>query len=170
MPPGARYGLALLFAIVGVVASVAWSMFAQVSQNRRASGFIRAGVPGQISVLVDRPATYAVYAEGTLWLRPSLQVSDPAGNPVQVSEIPPDSSFWQASNGGAFAKFAATMTGDYRITVATGATAQGEFAVGPPLSLWIRFANATSFALLALGVAAGGVLAIATFALRRRGR
>jgi hypothetical protein len=157
--------------VVGLVASLAFAVAAQAALSSQADGFLRESVPGEITVPVDHARTYYVYAEATLWVHPSLQVTDPQGRAVPVTATSPGPSYFHGGNGGgAIGKFDATQAGNYRVAVATGTTAQGDFAVGGPFPLWLRLSDWGAFALLILFIGSGIVLVVVTFIQRRRHR
>lgn len=167
-PSATRYWLAVLLAVVGAVAGVAFSLVAESASSAHAAGLVRTTVPGQVTVSVDRPGTFYVYAEGTLSAHPTVQVTGPDGRAVPVTEAAADPLL-----GGAPAPvgtFDARATGAYLVAMSTGSAAQGEFSVGGRYPLWIRLADTVAFGLLVAGVVAGVVLAVVTAVQRRRGR
>jgi hypothetical protein len=170
MPSRRRYGLALLLALVGVVASVVLQIASQAALSSRADGFLRASVPGELTLHVDQPATFYVYAEATLSLHPSVRVTDPAGRAVTVAATAPGPRYDHGGSGGfAVGRFDATASGDYRIAVDTGDAVQGDFAVGSRFPLWMRLVpDAVGWAILGIGVGSGVVLAATTAVQRRR--
>ncbi len=65
--------------------------------------------------------------------------------------------------------FRAVHPGDYKVAVSTGATVQGDFAVGG-FPLWLRLSEWETWALLVLFAGSGLVLAVWTAIQRRRPR
>lgn len=165
-----RYRLAALLAVGGVLVSLVLQLVSGAALTAHADGFQRASVPGELTVHVDRPATYSVYAEATLWLRPSVRVTDPAGQGVAVEPVAPGPSYDHGGSfGAAVVTFEATVPGEYRIAVTTGTAGQGEFAVGDRFPLWMRLlGEPVAFAILVLGVGSGIVVATVTAFQRRR--
>lgn len=167
--PRPGYVLAFIVAVVGVVAAVVYALAAQAAMSNRADGFVRTAVPGTITVHVDRTATYYVYVEGAISLHPSVQVTDPQGRVVAVGGTSVGPHYYHGGNGGAaVGRFNALQTGDFRVSVSTGSTVQGDFAVGGQFPLWLRLSDATSWTLLVLFMGSGLGLAVATAIRRRR--
>ena len=106
-PPRSRYRLAALVAIAGIAVAFGCALAAQAALSSTADGFARTSVPGELTVLVERAATYYVYAEGTLWLHPSVRVTDPDGHAVPVKTTSPGPNY----GGSAVGAFDATRTG-----------------------------------------------------------
>lgn len=163
-PPRSRYRLAALVAIAGIAVAFGCALAAQAALSSRADGFARTSVPGELTVRVEHTATYYVYAEGTLWLHPSVRVTDPDGHAVPVKTTSPGPNY----GGSAVGAFDATRTGDYRVAVATGTTAQGDFAVGGRFPLWLRLSDLGVLTLMVLSVGSSVVLVVVTAIQRRR--
>jgi hypothetical protein len=172
IPSRRRYLLAALLAVGGIVAAVALQLISGAALSGHADGFQRAIVPGELTLQVDRPATYYVYAEGTLWVHPSVRVTDPTGRGVAVEAVPSGPQYYHGGNGGAaVGKFDATLAGDYRIAVATGTAVQGDFAVGGRFPMWMRLVpDPVAWAIVVIGVGSGIVIATVTAFRRRRGQ
>jgi hypothetical protein len=169
MPARSRYWWPALLALLGLVLALAAATAAQAAMSSRADGFLRAGVPGELAVSAERGRTYYVYAEGTLWRHPSVRVMDPAGRTVAVTPSSEGPLYDHGGNGGgAIATFHAGQAGVYRVAVATGDTAQGDFAVGGRFPLWMRLSDWGVWGLLVLGAGSGVVLAVVTAVRRRR--
>jgi hypothetical protein len=127
--------------------------------------------PGELTLRVDRPATYDVYAEATLSPHPSIRVTGPTGEAIAVEDAPRGPSYDHGGSfGTAVGTFHATTAGHYRIAVATSAAAQGEFAVGEPFPLWMRLLpDPVAWAILAVGVGSAIAIAAVTAFQGRRG-
>jgi methionine-rich copper-binding protein CopC len=169
-PSASRYWVAVLLAVAGVVAAVVWAMAGEAAASAHAEAFVRAAVPGQVAVRADEPRTFYVYAEGTLSLHPTVQVTGPDGRAVAVSAVPAESNPLAGSARTPLARFDAQAPGSYTVTMSTGSAAQGEFSVGDRFPLWMRLADAVAYGLVLLGVGAGLVLATVTAVQRRRFR
>lgn len=168
-PPRSRYWLAGLVAAAGIVAALAYSIAAQAVLSNRADGFVRASIPGEMTLHVDHAATYYVFAEGARWFHLSVQVTDPEGHAVAVGATSPGPSYYHGGNGGsAVGTFRAVQPGDYKVAVSTGTTVQGDFAVGGGFPLWLRLSDWEAWALLVLFVGSSLVLVVSTAIQRRR--
>lgn len=168
-PARSRYWWAALLAVGGLVLALAAATVTQAAMTSRADGFLRAAVPGELAVPADRGRTYYVYAEGTLWRHPSVRVTDPDGRTVALTPAAAGPLYDHGGSGGsAIGTFHAGQAGVYRVAVSTGATAQGDFAVGGRFPLWMRLSDWGVWALLVLGVGSGVVLALATAVRSRR--
>lgn len=167
-PPRSRYWLAGLVAVAGIVVAFAYSMAAQAVLSNHADGFARASIPGEITLHVDHAATFYVFAEGAGWFHPSVQVTDPEGHAVAVGATSPGPSYYHGGNqASAVGTFRAVQPGDYKVAVSTGATVQGDFAVGG-FPLWMRLSDWEAWALLVLFAGSSLVLAVRTAIQRRR--
>jgi hypothetical protein len=168
-PPRSRYWLAGLVAVAGIVVALAYSIAAQAVLSNHADGFVRASIPGEITLHVDHAATYYVFAEGARWFHPSVQVTDPEGHAVAVGATSPGPSYYHGGNGGsAVGTFRAVQPGDYKVGVSTGASVQGDFAVGGSFPMWMRLSDWEAWALLVLFAGSSLVLVIRTAIQRRR--
>jgi hypothetical protein len=172
IPSRRRYGLAALLAVGGILASVVLQLVVLAALSGHADSFQRASVPGELTLHVDHEATYYVYAEATLWVHPSVRVTDPAGKGVAVEAVSSGPRYDHGgAGGGAVCKFDATLAGDYRIAVDTGTAVQGDFAVGGPFPLWMRLlSEPVGWAIMAVGVGSGIVISTVTAFHRRRGQ
>jgi hypothetical protein len=95
-----------------------------LQRSGHADGFVRASIPGDLTLHVDHAATYYVFAEGAHWLHPSVQVTDPEGHDVAVGATSPGPSYYHGGNqASAVGTFRAVQPGDYKVAVSTGATA-----------------------------------------------
>ena len=156
-------------AVAGIVVALACSVAAQAVLSSHADGFVRASIPGEITLHVDHAATYYVFAEGARWFHPSVQVTDPEGHAVAVAATSPGPSYYHGGNSGsAVGTFRAVQPGDYKVAVSTGATVQGDFAVGGSFPMWTRLSDWEAWALLVLFAGSGLVLVIRTAIQRRR--
>jgi hypothetical protein len=168
-PPRSRYWIAGLVAVVGVIVSLVCSFATLSVASNRADEFVRAGIPGQITLHVDSAATYYIYAEGSASRHPSVQVTGPGGQAVRAQSTSPGPSYYHGGNGGsAVAKFDAAQRGDYKIAVSTAAGAQGDFAVAGRFPLWLRLADWGAGAALIVFPGAGLVIVMWTAIQRRR--
>ncbi len=168
-PPRSRYWLAGLVAVAGIVVALAYSIAAQAVLSNRADGFVRASIPGEMTLHVGHAATYYVFAEGARWFHPSVQVTDPEGRAVAVGATSPGPSYYHGGNGGsAVGTFRAVQPGDYKVAVSTGTTVQGDFAVGGGFPLWLRLSDWEAWALLVLFAGSSLVLVVWTAIQRRR--
>lgn len=172
IPSRRRYLLAALLAVGGIIAAVALALVLYGALADHSDGFQRASVPGELTLHVDAPATYHVYAEGELFLPQSVRVTDPAGQGVAVEAVPSGPHYEHGGTGGAaVGKFDATMAGDYRIAVPTGTADESRFAVGTPFPLWMWLPpDPVAWAILVIGVGSGIVIATRTASQRRRGQ
>lgn len=168
-PPRSRYWLAGLVAVVGIVVAVAYSITAQAVLSNHADGFARASIPGEMTLHVDHAATYYVFAEGARWFHPSVQVHGPEGHAVAVGATSPGPSYYHGGNqASAVGTFRAVQPGDYKVAVSTGATVQGDFAVGGGFPLWMRLSDWEAWVLLVLFAGSSLVLVVRTAIQRRR--
>ena len=168
-PRRSRYWLAGLVAVAGIVVALAYSIAAQAVLSSHADGFVRASIPGEITLHVDHAATYYVFAEGARWFHPSVQVTDPEGHAVAVGATSPGPSYYHGGNqASAVGTFRAAQPGDYKVAVSTGATVQGDFAVGGSFPVWMRLSDWEAWALLVLFAGSSLVLVIRTAIQRRR--
>jgi hypothetical protein len=156
-------------AVAGIVVALAYSLAAQAAMSSRANGFVRASIPGEVTLHVDHAATYYVFAEGARWFHPVVRVTGPGGHAMAVGATPPGPSYYHGGNqASAVGKFRAVQPGNYRVAVSTGATVQGDFAVGGGFPLWMRLSDWGAWALLALFAGSSLVLAVQTAIRRRR--
>jgi hypothetical protein len=168
-PPRSRYWLAGLVAVVGIVVALAYSIAAQAVLSNHADGFVRASIPGEMTLHVDHAATYYVFAEGAGWFHPSVQVTGPEGHAVAVGATSPGPSYYHGGNqASAVGTFRAVQPGDYKVAVSTGATVQGDFAVGGGFPMWMRLSDWEAWALLVLFAGSSLVLVVRTAIQRRR--
>lgn len=168
-PPRSRYWLAGLVAVAGIVVALAYSIAAQAVLSNHADGFVRASIPGEITLHVDHAATYYVFAEGARWFHPSVQVTDPEGHAVAVGATSPGPCYYHGGNqASAVGTFRAVQPGDYKVAVSTGTTVQGDFAVGGNFPMWMRLSDWEAWALLVLFAGSSLVLVIRTAIQRRR--
>lgn len=168
-PPRSRYWFAGLVAVAGIVVALAYSIAAQAVLSSYADRFARAGIPGELTLHADHAATYYVFAEGARWFHPSVRVTGPEGHAVAVAATSPGPSYYHGGNqASAIGTFRAVQPGDYKVAVSTGATVQGDFAVGGGFPSWLRSPDWEAWALLALFAGSGLVLAVRTAIQRRR--
>lgn len=168
-PPRSRYWLAGLVAAVGIVVALAYSIAAQAVLSSHADGFARASIPGEMTLHVDRAATYYVFAEGARWFHPSVRVTGPEGHAVAVRATSPGPSYYHGGNqASAVGTFRAVQPGGYKVAVSTGATVQGDFAVGGGFPLWLRLSDWEAWALLVLFAGSSLALVVWTAIQRRR--
>lgn len=168
-PPRSRYWLAGLVAVAGIVLALVYSMAAQAVLSSHADGFVRASIPGEVTLHAGHAATYYVFAEGAGWFHPSVQVTGPEGHAVAVEATSPGPSYYHGGNqGSAVGTFRAVHPGDYKVAVSTGAIVQGDFAVGGGFPLWMRLSEWEAWALLVLFTGSSLVLAVWTAIQRRR--
>ena len=168
-PPRSRYWLAGLVAVAGIVVALVYSIAAQAVLSNHADGFARASIPGEITLHVDHAATCYVFAEGAGYLHPSVQVTDPEGHAVAVGATSPGPSYYPGGNqASAVGTFRAVQPGDYKVAVSTGATVQGDFAVGGGFPLWMRLSDWEAWALLVLFAGSSLALIVWTAIQQRR--
>jgi hypothetical protein len=167
-PPRSRYWLAGLVAVAGIVVALAYSIAAQAVLSNHADGFVRASIPGEMTLHVDHAATYYVFAEGARWFHPSVQVTGPEGHAVAVRATSPGPSYYHGGNqASGVGTFRAVQPGDYKVAVSTGTTVQGDFAVGG-FPLWMRLSEWEAWALLVLFAGSSLALVVWTAIQRRR--
>ena len=148
--------------------ALVFSIAAQAVLSSHADGFARASIPGEMTLHVDHAATFYVFAEGAGWFHPSVRVTDPEGHAVAVGATSPGPSYYHGGNqASAVGTFRAVQPGDYKVAVSTGATVQGDFAVGS-FPLWMRLSDWGAWALLALFAGSSLALVIWTAIQRRR--
>jgi hypothetical protein len=168
-PPRSRYWLAGLVAVAGIVVALVYSIAAQAVLSNHADGFARASIPGEMTLHVDHATTFYVFAEGAGWFHPSVRVTDSEGHAVAVGATSPGPSYYHGGNqASAVGTFRAVQPGDYKVAVSTGATVQGDFAVGGGFPLWMRLSDWEAWALLVLFAGSSLVLVVWTAIQRRR--
>jgi len=168
-PSKTRYLMALLLAIGGAAGALVWTIVAMGALGSYANGFVRIAVPGEVTVAVDHPGTYYVYAEGTRWVHPAVHVTDSTGRAVSITATPAGPGYYHGGNqGSAVGSFHVTRSGSYRVALATDGIAQGGFAVGGSTASWWRPHEWGIRGLLAVTVGTGIVIAFLTAVQRRR--
>ncbi len=188
-PFRAGYRTAAVLMIVGIAGAFGWLFAAQSALSSHADGFPRAGIPGMVTLAVDHPGTYYVYAEvndgravedlATDMQFARVQVTDPTGQAAAVHALSPSASYLRNFRTAVAAvTFDANRTGDYRVTVTTSLppvtapyappNANGEFAVGDGVTDWMRPHEWGVAALLFVTVSSSIVLTLGTTIQRRR--
>ena len=179
-PFGARYRTVAGLMIVGIVGACGWLFAAQSALSIHADSFPRAGIPGVVTLAVDHPGTYYVYAEGnadTQFAR--VQVTDPTGQVTAVHALEPSASYLRNFRTAVAAvTFDAHRTGDYQVAVTASLppvsapyappNANGEFAVGGSVADWMRPHEWGVAALLFVTVGSSIALALGTAIQRCR--
>jgi hypothetical protein len=172
-PSPARYWVAGLIAVVGLVAGIAWAVFAVIGYQDHIDGFARTAVPGQVSVSVSDPGGKTVYYEGTG--EPTLAdlritVTGPRGNRVPVHRysgtLRYDSP--EGTRARAVGTFHAAASGVYVVTSASSRDLPGELAVGDSFVLRTVVQAVLIVGLVLISFGTALALALVTFLQRRR--
>ena len=133
-----------------------------------------------VTLAVDHPGTYYVYAEGnadTQFAR--VRVTDPTGQVTAVQALSPSASYLRNFRTAVAAvTFDANRTGDYQVAVTSSLppvsapyappNANGEFAVGGSVADWMRPHEWGVAALLFVAVGSSIALALGTAIQRCR--
>lgn len=133
--PG-RLALAVVVAVVGLTASLAWAAVGLADQTLRPAEMVTTTIPGSVSLEISRPGAHVVYLESAvptevrdldpaLGLSASdLRVTDAAGAPVEVEPYTRDLRYDAASGGSgtvgqAIAVFHARGPGSYLVATSS---------------------------------------------------
>jgi len=165
------YWVAGVVALVGIVGAVVWGLASYAGIGDRVDGFARDALPGQVTVPIDAPGTYAVFYEAADTDRvPALDVgvTGPDGAAVPVAAYDADLRFDRDGVvSRAVATFDATGPGDYVVTATGVASGGATFAVGAIPATGVAAVIGTVVLLFA-SVGTGTLIAIVTLVLRNR--
>jgi hypothetical protein len=143
-PTGRRlsYGLAMLIAVVGVITAAVWGVTGVLDQVQRPEAFVRADIPGSLTVPLTQVGSHVIYYEG---LEPAdlsanqLRVVDAAERDVPVRPYGLDLRYdvpgKPGTLGTAIGVFDAQTTGSFTVRMdATVGEGQAKLAVGDDLA------------------------------------
>ena len=136
------FGLAALVAIIGVSTATVWCITGIIDQTQAPAEFVRADVPGTVSVVLTQVGQHVVYFEGDDATAVSAgQVDVTAANGAAVTVLPYaldlryDVPARPGTLGTAIAVFDADRTGYYSVgTRATVTEPEAQLAVGDDLA------------------------------------
>lgn len=177
-PRRSRYLLAALLVVAGLAVGVGVGLGGGQFKSDRAAGFARVGVPGVLTLHVDRPASYVAYSEGTACLDypdchgqlypVQVTVTSPTGHAVRVEPADGPTYMIGGMEGVGVATFEATTTGDYRVAARTGPYSEGTVAVGEAFPGWSQ--DWVAVLAMALLWAAGILIVVLPIVMYRRRR
>lgn len=181
-PPGHRvrpplwwFAVAGGLALAGVVGAVVLWVVGVMRLTDTVDSFSRVEVPGTAEVAIDEPGGYSIYHErpgiddGLVRSAPGVTVTAPSGDEVTLRRYTGRVTYdFGGHEGRGLYTFRAEEAGTY--TVTTTGESISEIAVGPGLGRGIVAWVAGGFAVGAVGVLGGIVLAIVTGVRRSRNR
>ena len=157
--------------MAGVVGAVVWGLASYAAIGDRVDDFARDGLPGQVTVPIDTPGTYAVFYEAADTDRvPALDVAvtGPDGTAVPVAAYAADLRFDRDDTvSRAVATFDTPRPGDYVVTATGVAPGGATFAVGAVPATGVA-AVVGAVVLLFASLGAGTLIALVTLVLRNR--
>jgi membrane protease YdiL (CAAX protease family) len=171
------YGLAMLLAGVGVITAAAWGVTGVLDQVQRPETFVRAAVPGRLTVTLTQVGTHVIYYEGhdpATISAGQLRVVDTAGRAVPVRPYGLDLRYDVPGKPGmlgtAVGVFDAQTTGSFSVRADAGVVGGdgASLAIGDDLApAMIRAVLLPGLAAL-LSVVASIALAARTWSGRER--
>ena len=170
------FTLAALVAIIGVATATVWCVAGILDQTQAPADFVRADVPGTMSVVLTQVGQHVVYFEGDDATAVSAgQVDVTAANGAAMTVRPYaldlryDVPGRPGALGTAIAVFDADRTGSYSVgTRATGTEPGAQLAVGDDLAPATVRAVVLPALLALLSVLAAVALAVQTWTRRNR--
>ena len=170
------FWLAALVAIVGVTTAIVWCVTGILDQTQAPAAFVRAEIPGTVSLVLTQVGQHVVYYEGddpTAMSAGQVDVTAADGAAVEVRPYTRDLRYDVPDQPGvvgtAIAVFDADRTGSYSIgTTATTAEPDARLAVGDDLAPATVRAIALPALLALLSVLAAVAGAIRTWTRRNR--
>jgi hypothetical protein len=170
------YGLAVLVAVVGVITAAVWGVTGVLDQVQRPEAFVRADIPGRLTVPLTRVGSHVLYYEGhdpATLSASQLRVVDAANIAVSVRpyslDIRYDVPGKPGTLGAAIGVFDAQTTGSFTVgTDATVGDVHAKLAVGDDLAPATVRAVALPGLVAMLSVIAAIALAAGTWSGRER--
>lgn len=173
----------LWLSLAGLIAAIAWGLYAYEGLQSRLSDFPRTAVPGELSVEVSQPQTLTIFyedpiADRTFVVRSSdtntlnappleLGVTGPSGDPIQTTRYERDLRF---DHGGrvltAMATFDADEAGTFTIEAAGNVPAEARASVGEVVEFEL-VANVLGVVGLFIGSLLGMTIALVFIGLKR---
>lgn len=170
------FGLAALVAFIGVTTAIVWCVTGVLDQTQAPTAFVRAEVPGSVSLVLTQVGPHVVYYEGddpTALSAGQVDVTAADGAAIKVRAYPGDLRYDVPHQPGvvgmAVAVFDADRTGSYSIgTQATVSEPGARLAVGDDLAPATIQAIVLPALLALLSVLAAVAGAVRTWTRRNR--
>lgn len=170
------FGLAALVAIIGVTTATVWCVTGILDQTQAPTAFVRADVPGTVSVVLSQVGQHLVYVEGadpTALTASKVDVTAADGTVIDVRAYAHDLRYDVPHRpgvvGAAIAVFDADRTGSYSVgTEATVAAPGAQLAVGDDLAPATIRAIVLPALVALLSVLAAVAVAVRTWPSRNR--
>jgi hypothetical protein len=170
-PGKARYLLAAVIAILGVVGGLAYGLNSYQDSQRQLDNLARVSIPGTLTVTISHPTGRVLYYEGsdsTNLADLAITVTDPTGSDVSTSRYEGDLVYetLDLTTGRAVPTFDAKAPGQYTIAV-TGADT-GQLTVGGNYAHQALPGVITGLGIAAVSIAAGFLTWLLTYINRHR--
>jgi hypothetical protein len=172
------FGVAGGLAVAGIVGAIVVGVVGVMRLADRVDGFTRIDVPGSGAVEIDDPGGYSIYHEylgasdESYRSAPGVTVTDPAGNEVVLRRYTTTVTYdFGSHEGEGIYTFEAERSGTYQVeTTGDPSSSSTTIAVGRGIGRGIASSIVGALVVGAVGVIAGGVLAIVTGVRRGRSR
>ncbi|MGV8966020.1 MAG: hypothetical protein ACOH2F_07050 [Cellulomonas sp.] len=170
------FGLAALVAIIGVTTAIVWCVTGILDQAQAPAAFVRAEVPGTVSLVLTQIGEHVIYYEGddpTAMSASQVDVTAADGAAIEVRPYADDLRYdvprQPGRVGTAIAVFDADRTGSYSIGTQTAVAEPGaRLAVGDDLAPATVRAIVLPALLALLSVLAAVAGAVRTWTRRNR--
>jgi hypothetical protein len=167
-PGVAGYWIGGALVLAGIVGAIVWFVVGLIGLSNSVDDFERVPADGGGTVTLDADTSSVIYLEDRSGAAVRLELTDPAGDPVDVRTYGSEFTYdFGGRSGTALFTFRSTEAGEYALA-SESSSSSATLAVGPSLASDLVWTIAMPFVIGGIGLLAGVILLIVTL-VRRSG-